>query len=134
MFENFILFARPWWVNLIILIPFIAYYFWRNKLEISAKTLLAAGIFAAAFGFVEAAVVVYLRQAVGMAENISGAENFLQQAEVLAELPKNLLRIEVAREAATMLIIPAVAYLSVKTRLERWAVYFWIFALVCWVL
>ena len=128
MDQNFIPFASPWWVNLLILIPFICYYFWRNKLDISLKTLLAAGLFAAAFGFVEAACVVYLRGAAGLLQNISAVKDIYQQANILALLPEKLLRIEVAREAATMIMLIAIAFLAVKTKRERWAVYFWVFA------
>ena len=60
-FKDFILFASPWWVNLLILMPLISFYFWyRRRLVITLRQLLYAALFAAAFGFVEAAVVDYL--------------------------------------------------------------------------
>lgn len=122
--EKFILFAKPWWVNIIIFIPFILLYFWRGKLKISRKTLLITAIFGMAFGFVEAAVVVYLRGAAGLLANIGA----YQQSAIISQLPKNLLNIEIFREAATIIMLASVALLAVNTRRERWAVFFWTFA------
>ena len=60
--EKFVLFAEPWWVNFFIFIPIIAFYFWqKNKLIIKKQVLINTAFFGIAFGFVEAAVVVYLR-------------------------------------------------------------------------
>jgi len=53
--------AQPWWVNLIVLIPPVAYFYWRRGgVPLSPRQLAASGVFAASFGFVEAVVVVYL--------------------------------------------------------------------------
>src|SRR3989344_4890804 len=62
--EKFKLLAEPWWVNLLFLFPFAAYFFWKESLRLTKKILIIAFIFGAAFGFVEAAVVIYLRAAV----------------------------------------------------------------------
>ena len=56
--------AHPWWVNLLALIPFITYAAFRRKRALlNWRQLTTLAIFAASFGFVEAAVVVYLRAA-----------------------------------------------------------------------
>jgi hypothetical protein len=65
--ERFQLWAQPWWVNLLLLAPALSYFFWRRKrLLLSSATLLTLALFGASFGFVEAAVVVYLRAAAGV--------------------------------------------------------------------
>src|SRR6266404_4219134 len=65
--QTFALWAHPWWVNLLVLVPAINFYYWRrHPLEIGWRQLLYAAMFAAGFGFVEAAVVVYLRAAIGL--------------------------------------------------------------------
>src|SRR2546430_5027633 len=61
---SFQLIAEPWWVNLLVLVPPFAYFRWRRSgVALAPRQLLASGIFAAAFGCVEAVVVVYLRAA-----------------------------------------------------------------------
>ena len=63
---TFHLFAHPWWVNLLVLVPVIMYFLWRRDgLDLSVRKKLMIAAFALAFGFVEAAVVVYLRAAIG---------------------------------------------------------------------
>lgn len=135
--ESFQLFAKPWWVNLAVLVPLAAFVFWRRwALQLSRKRLIAAASYAAAFGFVEAAVVVYLRAAVGLLPGYGGSldavrrlsAGIYQQAEILAELPKSLLAVELAREAATMAMFTAVAILGADRRRERWALWLWMFA------
>ena len=122
--------ASPWWVNLFLLTPFFAYYLWRSKLAIARNVLAYTAIFGVAFGYVEAAVVVYLRGAIGIAntpDNLVSAIAY-QQADILAKLPYNLLAAEMYREAATLVIILLVALLAVKRKSERWAIFFWIFS------
>lgn len=123
--DKFQLFASPWWVNLIIFIPFTAYFYWRKKLVISNKLLWITGLLAAAFGFNEAATVVYIRASTGL---LSASDAF-HQADVLAKLSAFLLRTEIFRETATMVMLIAIALLVVKTKRERWAIFFWIFAI-----
>ena len=136
--NEFILFAKPWWVNLFFGIPFIAYYLWRQKrLVISKKTLLIAALFGIAFGFVEAAVIVYLRAATGILPGQGGtlfdvsnlSSGIYQQAEILGELPKSLLVVEFFREIATIIMLLSVALLAIKSLRERWAIFLWIFAI-----
>lgn len=114
--NNFQLFAQPWWVNLLILIPFIAFYFFKKTgLEISKKQLLIVGIFGAAFGFVEAAVVIYLRAA-------------LAQGQTVLNLPQNLMAVEFFREIATIVILACIALLVAKKFKEQFAIFIWAFA------
>ena len=53
---NFRLLAHPWWVNLLLLVPFVAYFlFRREKPQLTRHQLLTSAIFALSFGFVEGA-------------------------------------------------------------------------------
>ncbi len=122
---NFELFAKPWWVNLLIFIPFLTFYFWRNKLNISKKTLFTAGIFGLAFGFVEASVVVYLRGAAGL---LPVASFSAHQSQILGQLPHLFFTVEFFREAATIVMLASIALLSAKFWRDRLAVFLWTFA------
>jgi hypothetical protein len=117
------LFAQPWWVNLLILVPVAIAYFWRARpLNIARSQLAWAAAFAAAFGFVEAAVVVYLRAAVGLLPGYHGTlsdvvrlssslyEKGIAASEV--SLPQSLMTIELFREAATIVMLIAIAMLT----------------------
>ena len=94
--NSFQLFAEPWWVNLLFAVPFLAYFVWRKKgIAVSLQALVITALFAMAFGFVEASVVVYLRAAVGLLPGYGGtladvsrlSADIYQQAKVLGELP-----------------------------------------------
>ena len=136
--NEFVLFARPWPVNLFILAPFATYYLWRRDgLTLTRDALVAACFFGIAFGFVEAAVLVYLRTAIGLLPGYGGSladvaglsADIFQQAEILDELPQSLLAVELFREAATMIMLVSVALLAVKTTRERCALFLWTFAI-----
>lgn len=136
--EKVQLWAQPWWVNLLILIPLIAFFAWRQTgLHLAWRQLTLIAVFAVAFGFGEAAVVVYLRAAVGLLPGFHGtladvrrsAPEFYRQAEALNQFPQSLLTIEVLREAATMLMLASLAMLSAPKTRERWAAFFWAFAI-----
>jgi hypothetical protein len=129
------LWARPWWVNLLLLVPFINLAVWRRKpLGIELSRLMFAGAFAAAFGFVEAAVVVYLRAALGLN---GGQQLFLKDVEKLSAMvamapdaaSQSLMHIEVAREAATIVMLVSVAMLAGRSLRDRWAAFLWMFAI-----
>jgi hypothetical protein len=133
--EEFTLFADPWWVNLFFFVPFLFYFFWKKNLDLPRKLLLITGIFGIAFGFVEAAVVVYLRSATGfltfkngMLLNAVNFQNFYQKPSALSGLPASLFAIEIYREIATVIMLASVAILAVGKMRERWAVFFWTFA------
>nr|UXE46230.1 hypothetical protein Hi04_10k_c962_00006 [uncultured bacterium] len=130
------LFAQPWWVNLLIVIPIAVAWFWRGRpLDTSLSQLGWAAAFAGGFGFVEAAVVVYLRAASGLLPGYQGtlaevarfAGATYRQDQVA--LPPSLLTVEVFREAATMVMLLAVAMVAARIARERWAVFLWCFAI-----
>src|SRR5260370_41697327 len=71
--EKFQAFAHPWWVNLLIVVPAAAYFLWRRKgLGITLRKKLIITAFALAFGFVEAAGVVFLRAGGGLFSSCNG--------------------------------------------------------------
>lgn len=136
--NEFMLFASPWWVNFLIVIPFVAYYLWRkDKLAISKRILVISGLFGVAFGFVEASVVVYLRAAVGLLPGYGGtlsdvntlSSGIYQQAQILSELPKSLLAVEFFREISTIIMLFGIAILAVRSLRERLAIFLWTFAI-----
>ena len=135
--NEFTLFAQPWWVNFLIVVPFVAYYLWRKEgLTISKWTLVVSGLFGIAFGFVEASIVIYARAAVGLLPGYGGtlsdvarlSANIYQQAQILDKLPRSLLVVDFFREAATIIMLLSVALLTTKRLRERWAMFLWTFA------
>ena len=136
---NFRLLAHPWWVNLLLLVPLLAYFlFRREKRELTSRELLTSAMFALSFGFVEGAVAIYLGVAVGLLSGHAGplanvarlsADLHGQQSQPLNNLPPSLLKVEVLREAASMLMLLSVAILAQHNRRERLAIFLWIFAL-----
>ena len=136
--ERFSFWAQPWWVNLLILIPPTAFWLCRTKgLPLPRRQLLWLALFAVAFGFVEAAVVIYLRAATGLLPGYHGtladvqraAPEFYQQAQTLRDFPQSLLTVEVCREAATILMLITVALLAASTVRARGAAFLWAFAI-----
>ncbi len=135
--EKFQVFAQPWWVNLLILVPGAVYLLWRGKsLQLAWRQTLTISAFALAFGFVEAAVVVYLRAAVGLLPGYSVGtladvrrlSMTHQQAQSVNQFPQALLTIEVMREIATMVMLVCVAMLAASRMRDRWASFLWAFA------
>ena len=126
--EKLQLWAQPWWVNLLVLIPFVTYFAYRRTgLPLRWRQLIILASFAAAFGFVEAAVVVYLRAAIGLLPGYMGTFADLRhsslsytQASSLSQFPQSLLTIEVYREAATMVMLVGVALLFASRASARW--------------
>ena len=91
-------------MNLAILVPLVAYFSWRRgPVPITAKQLMILGVFASAFGFLEATVVVYLRAAAGLLPGyrgtLSDVVRLSQQSPTIGELPPSLLTLEAFREA-----------------------------------
>ncbi|MBZ5704123.1 MAG: hypothetical protein LAN63_02115 [Acidobacteriia bacterium] len=134
--DKFQVWAQPWWVNLLLAVPFLIYLLWRRRgLALTAAQLALATLFGAAFGFVEAAVVVYLRAALGLLPGYKGtladvarmSASVYQQAESV-ELPQSLLTVELFREAATIVMLITVALLAAPRIRERWAIFLWAFA------
>ena len=131
------LIPQPWWVNLLWLVPPAVFYGFRQKrLSLSLGQLGAAAAFAAAFGFVEAAVVIYLRAAVGLLPGYLGTLSEVRrsvagydQSNSIASFPQSLLTIEAWREAATMVMLVSLSLLAATRVRERWAVFLWTFAI-----
>jgi hypothetical protein len=137
LMEQFQLFAQPFWVNTLVVIPVALFFIWRSRgIQISRRKLLVAAIFATAFGFVEAAVVVYLRAAAGLLPAYTGTASQLQQTAQITNPPiptvshfsQTLLTVEMVREAATMVMLVSIAFLTVSRRREQWAMFLWTFA------
>src|SRR5207253_1730193 len=120
------LLAEPWWVNLLLAVPPLGYFSWKRGggLALAPKQLLSSGVFAAAFGFVEAAVVAYLRAATGLLPGYQGtladvmrrSGEFYQQSQAIDQFPPSLLTLELFREAATMVMLLSVAFLAAAKR------------------
>jgi len=134
--ESFQVFAQPWWVNFIIVVPGVIYFFCRRKgLQLGWEKIFALSAFALAFGFVEATVVVYLRAAMGLLPGYAGtladvrrSSVAYQQIQSIRHLPQSLVVIEVIREAATMIMLVCVAMLASSRTRERLASFLWAFA------
>ncbi len=136
--QGFQVLASPWWVNLLVIVPFLSWFVWRRKgLALTWAQLLYSGIFGIAFGFVEAAVVVYLRAAGGLwpgyqgdlADVAKNAPDLEAQLRLAAQMPHSLMTVEPFREAATILMLVSVALLIGRTPRDRWAAFLWTFAL-----
>ena len=136
--ESFELLASPIWVNLLVLVPLVLFWYWKkNKLSITRNSLLKTAVFGIAFGFIEAAVVVYLRAALGFLPGFEGtiadvwkeAKSFYYNQQLVAEeLPLSLLTVEFFREAFTMLMLWSVAFIAATKLRERFALFVWMFA------
>ena len=135
--------ARPWWVNLSIVIPFVTYCFLRKKrLSLTGSQFLITALFAIAFGFIEASVVIYLRAITGvvlgsgLSEIGTFSSRFYREAQILPDFPADLLKVEVSREVATLVVLGCLASLTVSGLRERCAVFLWTFAIwdICYYL
>ncbi len=136
--DRFTLFAQPWWVNLLIVVPFVLYFYARRAgIRLTWHALVASGLFAVAFGFVESSVVVYIRASLGQLPGFQGSladvrrlsAPLYRQALEQIQMPLALTRVETLREAATIVMLVAVAMLAGRTRMERYAAFLWCFAL-----
>lgn len=134
----FQLLAHPLWVNLLVFIPVGAFVGWRSGgLQISRKQLLFSTSWALAFGFLGAAVVVYLRAATGLLPGYARTLSEVQRLgrgtalypPTITQFPQSLLTVEVLREGATIVMLLSVAMLAAARARERWALFLWIFAL-----
>ena len=130
--------AQPWWVNVILLAPLLAYFSWRRAgVPLAARELVISGVFAASFGFLEATVVVYLRAAAGLLPGYHGtlsdvvrlSGEFYRHSQAIGEFPQSLLTLEVLREAATILMLLSVAFLTSAKPRSRAAIFLWTFAI-----
>jgi hypothetical protein len=78
-------------------------------------------VFGIAMAHLEGVVVVYLRKALGIVDSESNKES-------VDKFPKRYLYIEMTREAATIIMLLAIAYLAGTTWLERGIIFLWTFA------
>ena len=86
---------------------------------ITKLSLLA--IFGIAMAHLEGVVVVYLRKALGMLDSESNKES-------IEKFPKRYLKIEMTREAATIVMLVVIALLVGNTWIERGVFFLWTFA------
>lgn len=84
-------------------------------------TLIVLALFGIAMAHFEGVVVVYLRKALGMLDTDGNKES-------VEKIPKRFLYIEMSREAATIIMLVAIAYLVGETWLERGIFFLWTFA------
>jgi len=94
-----------------------------ESLKTTFKTFLIVVVFSIAFGYIEAAVVVYLRQ-------IFHPDGFIFPMTVFGTGPlfKRFLLTEIGREAATIVLIFTCAWMSGHNRRQRVAYFLIIFA------
>jgi len=78
-------------------------------------------IFGIAMAHLEGVVVVYLRKALGMLDSESNKES-------IEKIAPSYLKIEMTREAATIIMLVVIAYLAGSTWLERGIFFLWTFA------
>jgi hypothetical protein len=83
--------------------------------------LIMLAVFGIAMAHLEGVVVVYLRKALGMLDSESNKES-------VDKFPKRFLNIEMTREAATIIMLVAIACLVGTTWLERVIFFLWTFA------
>lgn len=91
-----------------------------QKLSDSSKKFLLLGIFGTAFGFLEAIVVVYLRQ-------IYYPQGFGFPIQIL---PPRMISIEILREMCTMLMLISISVIAGKNLLQK--ICFFIFSFGVW--
>ena len=86
----------------------------------TSKLVLLA-IFGIAMAHLEGVVVVYLRKALGMLDSESNKES-------IEKFPERYLKIEMTREAATIIMLAVIAYISGATWIEKGVFFLWTFA------
>jgi hypothetical protein len=86
-----------------------------------ALKLILLAIFGIAMAHLEGVVVVYLRKALGLLDSASNKES-------LENFPKRYLYIEMTREAATIIMLVVIAYLTGGSWVEKGIYFLWTFA------
>jgi hypothetical protein len=81
--------------------------------------LASLWVVALAFGWIEASVVVYLREIYAREVALQGAGSFAGLQVTMVSLPARLVAQEVAREACTILLLGAVAWLAGRRLADR---------------
>ncbi|WP_163708784.1 hypothetical protein [Mangrovibacterium lignilyticum] len=87
---------------------------------ISKFVILA--VFGIAMAHVEGVVVVYLRKAMGL------LKPDVDTRKILEEVPERLIKIEMTREAATIVMLVALALLTGRGWIEQLMIFLWTFA------
>jgi hypothetical protein len=80
------------------------------------------GLFALAFGLVEASVVLYLREAAVPGSTLHGA--YADPRVILVSLPSRVVALEMTREAGTLVLLAAVACLAGRSVADRLGAFF----------
>jgi hypothetical protein len=83
--------------------------------------LALLALFGLAMAHLEGVVVVYLRKALGILDSESNKES-------LEKFPERYLKIEITREAATIIMLVIIAYLTGSTWIEKGVFFLWTFA------
>jgi hypothetical protein len=83
--------------------------------------LLLLAFFGIAMAHLEGVVVVYLRKALGILDSESNKES-------IEKISPSYLKIEMTREAATIIMLVIIAYLTGNTWIERGIFFLWTFA------
>ena len=83
--------------------------------------LLLLAVFGISMAHLEGVVVVYLRKALGMLDSESNKES-------IEKFPKRYLHIEMSREAATIIMLVVIAYLTGGSWIEKGIFFLWTFA------
>jgi hypothetical protein len=78
-------------------------------------------VFGIAMAHLEGVVVVYLRKALGMLDSESNKES-------VEKIPDRYLKIEMTREAATIIMLAAIAWLTGGSWVEKGVLFLWTFA------
>lgn len=85
------------------------------------QKLIVLAIFGLAMAHLEGVVVVYLRKVLGLPDSESNKES-------VGKIPERYLNIEISREAATIIMLVAIAFLTGNTWTERGVLFLWTFA------
>jgi hypothetical protein len=94
------------------------------------RTVYAAvGVLALAFGWIEAAVVVYLCEIYARELSLQGARYVPNLHVTLVSLPGHLVSLEMAREVCTLLLLGAVAWLAGRRPAERAGAFLLVFGI-----
>lgn len=84
-------------------------------------TFILLAVFGIAMAHLEGVVVVYLRKALGMLDEESNSES-------IGKINPRYLKIEMTREAATIIMLVVIAYLTGETWLMKGIYFLWTFA------
>lgn len=83
--------------------------------------LFLLAVFGIAMAHLEGVVVVYLRKSLGLLDSESNKES-------IGKIPEKFLKIEISREAATIVMLVVIAYLVGGSWIEKGIFFLWTFA------